>query len=154
MEYFQGRLLVEIVWPLLLFLILFLVRLRGLKKNHHECRRIFFLVLFIHCIGNILQVISRRRQCPQQDSSHSYRISSALITIPVTSLCGLSQAGFSNTTNLCKFRGKKRQSSRKYFIFILASPNWLEIWKIHWRKTLIQKKKSKLWKMLFKIFCS
>ena len=41
MEYFQGRLLVEIVWPLLLFLILFLVRLRGLKKNHHECRRLF-----------------------------------------------------------------------------------------------------------------
>ena len=38
MEYFQGRLLVEIVWPLLLFLILFLVRLRGLKKNHHECK--------------------------------------------------------------------------------------------------------------------
>ena len=107
MEYFQGRLLVEIVWPLLLFLILFLVRLRGLKKNHHECRRIFFLVLFIHCIGNILQVISRRRQCPQQDSSHSYRISSALLTIPVTSLCGPSQAGSSNTTNLCKFSGKK-----------------------------------------------
>ena len=42
MEYFQGRLLVEIVWPLLLFLILFLVRLRGLKKNHHECRRLLF----------------------------------------------------------------------------------------------------------------
>ena len=132
MEYFQGRLLVEIVWPLLLFLILFLVRLRGLKKNHHECRRIFFLVLFIHCIGNILQVISRRRQCPQQDSSHSYRISSALLTIPVIILCGLNPAESSNTTNLCKFwRERKKQSSRKYFIFILASPNWLEIWKIH-----------------------
>ena len=35
--YFQGRLIVEIVWPLFLFMILFLVRLRGLKKNHHEC---------------------------------------------------------------------------------------------------------------------
>ena len=47
----------------------------------------------------------------------------------------------------------KHNKSRKYFILILASPNWLEIWKIHWRKTLIQKKKSKPWKMLFKIFC-
>jgi len=32
-----GRLIVEIVWPLFLFMILLLVRLRGLKKNHHEC---------------------------------------------------------------------------------------------------------------------
>jgi len=32
-----GRLIIEIVWPLFLFMILFLVRLRGLKKNHHEC---------------------------------------------------------------------------------------------------------------------
>ena len=33
-----GRLLIEIIWPLFLFVILFLVRLRGLKKFHHECK--------------------------------------------------------------------------------------------------------------------
>ena len=150
MEYFQGRLLVEIVWPLLLFIILFLVRLRGLKKNHNECRRMFSGSVLVFIV-NIFQVISRRRQCPQQDSFHSYRISSAPSTIPVTVRCGLNPAGYNNTTNLCEFQ---KISTRKYFYFILASPNWLEIWKIHWRKTLIQKKKSKLWKMLCKIFCS
>ena len=153
MEYVQGRLLVEIVWPLLLFIILFLVRLRGLKKNHNECRSLFscFLLQFWSFIRNILQVISRRRQCPQQDSFHSYRISSALLTIPVTTRSGLSPAGYNNTTNLCELQ--KITINSDVYIF-LASQNWLEIWKIHWRKTLIQKKKSKLWKMLFKIFCS
>ena len=33
----QGRLLIEILWPLFLFIILVLVRLRGLRKYHHQC---------------------------------------------------------------------------------------------------------------------
>ena len=132
MEYFQGRLLVEIVWPLLLFLILFLVRLRGLKKNHHECKEtVCWLFCSVSQSGHILQVTSRRRRCPRQDSSHSYRISSALLTIPVIRRSGLNPAKSSNTTNLCKFGREKKQSSRKYLIFISVSPNWLEIWKIH-----------------------
>ena len=49
---------------------------------------------------------------------------------------------------------EKKNNKLGNILFYLASPNWSEIWKIHWRKTLIQKKKSKLWKMLFKIFCS
>lgn len=28
---------IEIIWPLFLFVILVLVRLRGLRKYHHEC---------------------------------------------------------------------------------------------------------------------
>ena len=39
-----GRLLIEIIWPLFLFVILFLVRLRGLKKFHHECECHFWNV--------------------------------------------------------------------------------------------------------------
>jgi hypothetical protein len=36
---------VEIVWPLFLFIILFLVRLRGLKKFHHECNMLLMVMM-------------------------------------------------------------------------------------------------------------
>ena len=55
---FQGRLIVEIVWPLILFIILFLVRLRGLKKYHHECKllKVSFEILSVQstlsCLGH------------------------------------------------------------------------------------------------------
>ena len=55
MYHFQGRLIVEIVWPLILFLILFLVRLRGLKKYHHECK--FKSLTSYHSFEKNLQLI-------------------------------------------------------------------------------------------------
>ena len=77
-----------------------------------------FLVQFWSFIGNLLQVISRRRQCPQQDSFHSYRISSAPSTIPVTVRCGLNPAGYNNTTNLCQFQ--KITINSKIFLFYFS----------------------------------
>ena len=65
---------------------------------------VFWISSGLTFIVNIFQVISRRRQCPQQDSFHSYRISSALLTIPVTIRSGLNPAGYNNTTNLCEFQ--------------------------------------------------
>ena len=44
---FQLRVVVEIVWPLCLFLILVAVRTRpDLKENKPECKRCFAFVLF------------------------------------------------------------------------------------------------------------
>ena len=77
-----------------------------------------FLVQFWSFIGNLLQVISRRRQCPQQDSFHSYRISSAPSTIPVTVRCGLNPAGYNNTTNLCQFQ--KITINSEIFLFYFS----------------------------------
>ena len=51
---FQGRLIVEIVWPLILFIILFLVRLRGLKKYHHECKLLSVIWNFVSPINFVL----------------------------------------------------------------------------------------------------
>ena len=65
---------------------------------------VFWISSGLTFIVHIFQVISRRRQCPQQDSFHSYRISSALSTIPVTIRSGLNPVGYNNTTNLCEFQ--------------------------------------------------
>ena len=150
MEYFQGRLLVEIVWPLLLFIILFLVRLRGLKKYHHECQykdefELFHIRIHFRLFrgeGDALcwvppicpELHLHLQQHMSQYSLDRTRTSSAVQPVIVSTRPSLTT--WSNWLNL-----------------FLALRSLSEIWKIHWWKTSTLKRKSLPLKMLFKTFC-
>ena len=105
MYHFQGRLIVEIVWPLILFLILFLVRLRGLKKYHHECKFKSFISFFKKKFNEFYfpKVTLKRRWCHQLGLFHLPRVSSAHLTIRAIKTLGRNLGHYKNTISHCEF---------------------------------------------------
>lgn len=109
---FQIRLILEIAWPLFLFVILVLVRLRGLRKYHHQCkweneRRLKQKKGVAHISSIFYQVSSTRRRCRPQAWPPLLKPSSVPSTIPVTRRPGRTSPRCPPpTTTPCKYFDK------------------------------------------------